>query len=526
MAVAPPISEIAEANPLRRDLPQSLVPHPCSVVLFGATGDLTKRKLIPALYNLAREGFLPPGFTVLGVARRPFSDEQFRADLLATTQEFSRHKPVSPEVWKDFAQGIYYHALKFDDPAGYASLKARLDQLDAQRMTGGNRLFYLATDPDFFAPIATALHAVGAVRAPADPAFTRVVIEKPFGHDLASACALTGKLHAAFDEAQIFRIDHYLGKETVQNILALRFANSIFEPLWNRRYVDHVQITVSERVGMEGRRGQYFDSAGVVRDMVQNHMMQLLSLMAMEPPVAMDARAIRDEKVKVLRALVGPGGDQGTGRGRGVAWVRGQYGPGSFAGQRLKGYREEEAVAPNSNTESYLALRLYVDTWRWSGVPFYLRTGKRLPKRVSEVAVQFKTPPMALFSGMEQVPQERNQLVLRVQPDEGIALFFDAKVPGMRMRLEPVKMDFRYGSSFGGAPPEAYERLLLDAMLGDSTLFIRADEVEYSWRFITPLVEQWATEPPPKFPNYPAGTWGPAVADALFDGSDGGWRRL
>jgi glucose-6-phosphate 1-dehydrogenase len=278
---------------------------------------------------------------------------------------------------------------------------------------------------------------------------------------------------------------------------------------------------------MEGRRGQYYDTAGAVRDMVQNHMMQLLSLVAMEPPVGMDARAIRDEKVKVLRALEGSGsGVQGSAKGRGVACVRGQYGPGAFAGQPLPGYRQEEAVDPNSNTESYLALRLYVDTWRWSGVPFYLRTGKRLPKRVSEVAVQFKSPPMALFAEMEQPPEGRNQLVLRVQPDEGIALFFDAKVPGMRMRLEPVKMDFRYGSSFGGASPEAYERLLLDAMLGDSTLFIRADEVEYSWRFITPLLEEWAAGPPPHFPNYEAGTWGPAEADAMFEGTEGAWRRV
>ncbi|GEM_PF-706 len=509
------------ANPLRRDLPDATTPEPCCVALFGATGDLTQRKLIPALYNLAREGFLPAGFTVIGVSRRDWTDDQFREATLAAVGEHSRHKPVLPEVWRGFAQNLFYQKLSFDHPADYVALGRRLKTLAAERRIPANCLFYLATAPEYFATAAEQLHAAGLVAAPHDKAWTRLVVEKPFGRDLASAADLNCRLQAAFDESQIFRIDHYLGKETVQNILVMRFANAIFEPIWNRRYVDHVQITVAERVGMEGRRGQYYDTAGATRDMVQNHMMQLLSLVAMEPPVGMDARAIRDEKVKVLRALqplVGPGS---TG-----ASVRGQYGPGSFAGNPLKGYCQEEAVEPASSTETFVALRLHIDTWRWSGVPFYLRTGKRLPKRLTEVAIQFRSPPMAMFAEAEQLPQAPNQLVLRVQPDEGISLSFEAKVPGMRMRIQPVKMDFRYGTSFGGDSPEAYERLLLDAMLGDATLFISADEVDYSWRLISPVLESWTASPTPKFPNYEAGTWGPAEADTLFGDSGHHWRRL
>jgi len=508
-------------NPLRQDLPPAAVPQPCCVVLFGATGDLTQRKLVPALYNLARQGFLPAGFTIVGAARRDWSDDQFREEMHAAVSEHSRHKPVLPEVWRDFARNVFYQRVRFDEEADYAALRERLDTLAARRQTPGHRLYYLATAPEYFAPVAGHLHAASLVTAPHESAWSRLVVEKPFGTDLASARELNRRLHAAFDESQIFRIDHYLGKETVQNILALRFANAIFEPVWNRRYVDHVQITVAERVGMEGRRGQYYDTAGATRDMVQNHMMQLLSLVAMEPPGAIDARAIRDEKLKVVRAiqpLVGPGA---TG-----AWVRGQYGPGTFARQPMKGYRQEEEVAADSRTETYAALRLYVDTWRWSGVPFYLRTGKRLPKRLTEIAIQFRSPPKAMFASAEQLPQAPNQLVLRVQPDEGISLSFEAKMPGMRMKLQPVRMDFRYGSSFGGDSPEAYERLLLDAMLGDATLFTGADEVDYSWQLISPLLDAWSASEPPSFPNYEAGTWGPAKADQLFPEASSHWRRL
>jgi glucose-6-phosphate 1-dehydrogenase len=488
------------------------------MIIFGATGDLTHRKLLPALYNLALEHPLPAGFSVVGFARRAYSDEQFRQQALESINAFSRQKPVNPQVWESFASGMYYLESNFHEPTGYEKLVTLLNRIDHERGTGGNRIFYLSTPPSQYSEIIQNLGVAGLNKN--RKGWTRIIIEKPFGHDLASARELNRQVGKVFKEEQVYRIDHYLGKETVQNILVFRLANGIFEPVWNRRYVDHIQITVAENLGLEGRGG-YYEEAGAIRDMVQNHMLQLLALVAMEPPIAFDANAVRDEKVKVLHAL-----QPLAGRDVIHNTVRAQYGPGWVGGRQVLGYLEENGVSPNSVTETYVALKTHVDNWRWAGVPFYLRTGKHLPKRVTEVAIQFKLAPLMLFKRSDAQGQvEPNVLTLRIQPDEGISLKFGAKVPGTDMQIRSVNMDFFYGSSFVREQPEAYERLLLDCMLGDSTLFTRRDEVEAAWTFVQGILDAWEEEPRELVLNYDSGTWGPQFADEFIWRDGRRWRR-
>jgi len=486
--------------------------------IFGSTGDLTHRKLLPALYNLALETHLPAGFSVVGFARRPYTDEQFREQALESINQYSRQKPVNPQVWESFASGIHYLQSDFHNPAGYEKLTEMLNKLDHERGTGGNRIFYLSTPPSQYPDIIQNLGAAGLNKN--RKGWTRIIIEKPFGRDLASARELNRQVGKVFREEQVYRIDHYLGKETVQNILVFRFANGIFEPVWNRRYVDHVQITVAENVGLEGR-GAYYEEAGAIRDMVQNHVLQLLTLVAMEPPIAFDANPVRDEKVKVLHAL-----QPLTGQDVVTNSIRAQYGPGWVGGHQVTAYTDEPGVSPLSVTETYLVLKVSIDSWRWAGVPFYLRTGKHLPKRVTEIAIQFKQPPLMLFKRSEAHGQvEPNVLTLRIQPDEGISLKFGAKVPGSEMQIRSVNMDFFYGSSFFREQPEAYERLLLDCMLGDSTLFTRRDEVEAAWEFVQSILDQWKVEPRESILTYESGSWGPQAADEFIWREGRRWRR-
>ena len=497
------------------------MPPPCVLVIFGATGDLTHRKLVPALYNLAHGGQLPASFAIVGFARRPKTNEEFRAELEQGVKEFSRFSQINPAVWKAMAQGIYYHRSEFGDDNGYDSLGKLLEKIDPNHGTAGNRLFYLAAAPTDFTQIIKQLGARGLVhRGRNHQVSQRIVVEKPFGRSLDTARELNHVLAGVFDERQIFRIDHYLGKETVQNILAMRFANEIFEPLWNQKYIDHVQITVAESIGVE-TRGGYYDHSGALRDMVQNHLMQLLSLVAMEPPASLEAEDIRDEKAKVLRSIrpIAPAeARQFT--------VRGQYGRGSIAGKPVVAYREEPQVAPDSHTETFVALKLFLDNWRWAGVPFYLRHGKRLPRQVAEIAIQFKALPAVLFAADQAAPVQPNVLVLRIQPDEGVAIRMNAKVPGTTLNIQPVKMDFRYGGSFGAQSPDAYERLLHDVIVGDATLFTRSDEVECSWSLMDAILEGWSRDggtPPPV--TYESGTWGPAEADEFIAKDGRQWRR-
>jgi glucose-6-phosphate 1-dehydrogenase len=503
-------------NPLRRGLAEERTPEPATMVIFGASGDLTKRKLLPALYSLTRDRLLPARFAVLGYARRPLGDDAFRDEMRAGCDEFARRRPVDPEVWGTFARNLFYQAGSYDDPNAFTALKQRLDELERTLGLPGNRVFYLSTPPSSFATVIRNLGRAGLTQV-APGRFARVIIEKPFGVDLETARALNRDIHETLDEKQIYRIDHYLGKETVQNLLVFRFANGIFEPIWNDRFVDHVQITGAETVGVEGRGG-YFEQAGILRDMVQNHLFQVLSLFAMEPPVAFETDAVRDEKLKVLKALRPiPSSEMDA------YVVRGEYAEGSIAGRSVPGYRQEPGVSPSSQTETYVALKLFVDSWRWAGVPFYLRSGKRLPKRVTEIAVVFKEAPHLLF-GRRGEGIRPNVLSIRIQPDEGIALNFGSKLPGPTMEVAPVNMEFSYGASFGVEPPEAYERLLLDCLLGDGTLFTRADEVEASWTWISHIHQHWATAAAP-LAMYSAGSWGPEEADRLLAADGRSWRR-
>lgn len=505
-------------NPLRAGMRLERTAEPCTVVIFGATGDLTKRKLVPALYRLVQERLLPGEFAIVGAARSEMSHDEFRSRMKEAVAQFSEAKHVDERVWNSFAQQLYYLPINIDQPEDYNRLSDLLNQIDRERATQGNRVFYLSTAPALYAEAVKQLGQSGLANQ--SKGWRRVIIEKPFGTDLSSAKQLNRDVHEHINESQIYRIDHYLGKETVQNLLVLRFANGIYEPLWNRQYIDHVQITNAETVGVEGRGG-YYDNAGVVRDMIQNHVFQVLSLVAMEPPASLNAESVRDEKIKAMMA-VRPFTSERVRK----ECVRGQYGTGAIAGKPVPGYRAEEGVPPDSATETFAMVTIYFDNWRWSGVPFYIRSGKRLAKRVTEVAIQFKDAPHQLFGRelMERVTP--NQLVIRIQPDEGITLRFGAKVPGQVTRVRDVNMDFRYGASFGLQLAEAYERLLLDCMVGDPTLYARTDMTERAWEIVMPILEEWAgTKAEAPLPNYEAGSWGPQATHDLLEAEGRRWRR-
>jgi glucose-6-phosphate 1-dehydrogenase len=497
-------------------------PEPCVVVIFGATGDLTQRKLLPTLAHLAHDHPLPQGFSIVAFARRPLNDEQWRAMALESINEYlPDDDKLDSNAQEAFARRMYYCQSDFNDREGYQKLADLLERLDQEHYTQGNRIFYLATPPTTDSEIIHQLGGAGLTRAQHlngdEQAWTRIIIEKPFGRDLASAQKLNRELARVFRENQIYRIDHYMGKETVQNLLAFRFANGIFEPLWNQKYIDHVQILVAESLGI-GTRAEYYEESGAIRDMVQNHIMQVLCLTAMEPPVAFDADAIRDEKVKVLRAIPLPTSDE-------VArnTVRGQYTAGVVDGEAVVGYKEEKGVAPDSTTETYVALKLFIENWRWAGVPFYIRTGKHLPSRNTEVTIQFKRVPHQLYKPSETRGLVPNCLTIEIQPKEGITLRFGAKIPGAAQHLSTVDMRFTYADAFGIQSPEAYERLLADAMIGDSTLFIRRDEVEASWRIVDSITHAWKEMPPSTIHPYRAGTWGPKEANELIENDGRHW---
>jgi glucose-6-phosphate 1-dehydrogenase len=504
---------VATENPLLDNLRIESTPGATTVVIFGASGDLTRRKLLPALYSLSRGHRLPARFGVVGVARSPMSDDQFRQQFSNSLREFARVDARGDEIVSSLQKQMHYVSGEMDDPGLYARLAERLREIGSEGV-----LFYLAIPPSVYATVVEGLEGAGLAGTP-EHGWRRVIVEKPFGTDLASAQELNAQLHQHFTEDQIFRIDHYVGKETVQNLLALRFANGMFEPIWNRRYIDQVQITAAETVGVE-RRASYYEGAGALRDMVQNHLMQLLALVAMEPPTEFSANSVRDRKMDALLAVqpIVNGGEP-------PAVVRAQYREGWVTGGEVPAYRAEPGVAADSKTETFVALRLQLDSWRWAGVPFYLRTGKRLPKRTTEIAIQFHRPPLQIFKRVSPTPLTSDLLVINIQPDEGISLRFNAKIPGTRMQVAPVMMNFRYNTTFEGEVPEAYETLLLDAMLGDPTLFARHDFVEASWALVTPINDIWRSEPA-DLPTYEAGEWGPPEADALIAKDGRRWRTL
>ncbi len=491
---------------------------PTVVVIFGASGDLTARKLIPAIYNLGHDNLLPADFFLVGFGRKAIPDEEFRALAAESIKEFSR-RDLEPGIWERIASHTSYVAGGYDEPAAFVRLATHIASIERTLGRDVQRLFYISTPPSVFAPILRNLGSSGlADQHLGQPQHSKVVIEKPFGQDLDSARALNATIRSVFAEHQVYRIDHYLGKETVQDLLVQRFANAIFEPLWNRNFIDSVQITVAEEVGV-GSRGGYYEQSGCLRDMIQNHTMQLVALTAMEPPVSLDAEAIRDEKVKLLRAIqpltIGPQGDV----------ARAQYAAGMVAGKSVLGYAEEEGIAPQSGTETYAAMRLSINNWRWQGVPFYLRSGKRMARRVSEIAINFRRPPGTLFAEGGRFDLAANTLSFQIQPDEGLSLILNTKIPGLETRTQPVKMSFRYATTFGSNTPEAYERLVLDAMVGDGTLFIRGDEAETSWKLCTPVLDYWRSVGREGMDAYAAGSWGPPSADALLAKHQHVWRQ-
>ena len=512
------VQPVPEVNPLQDPLRFDRRVPPCAIVIFGASGDLAKRKLLPSLYRLFYERRISPNFAVIGNSRTAMSDDSFRERMKESVSKFLEDAPFDETVWTSFAQCLFYVAGDLNDGNAYEAIGRKLDEVEKSHETAGNVLFYLSTQPSYYAEVVTAL---GDHKLNHGNGWRRVIIEKPFGHDLNSARKLNEEIHKVFDESEIYRIDHYLGKETVQNILAFRFGNGIFEPLWNRRYIDHVQITAAESIGVEGRGG-YYQEAGALRDMIQNHLSQVMATVTMEPPNVFDADHVRDERAKLLRAVRIMRHDEVP-----KYAVAGQYGPATVGGQELPGFRQEPSVSPDAQTDTYAAVTFFIDNWRWADVPFYIRTGKRLPKRVTDIAIQFHAPPLGLFkqetrSGAMASPRP-NLLILRIQPEEGISLRFLSKAPGSGMRVRPVSMDFNYGSSFGERSPTAYETLLVDAMAGDATLYTRQDMVDASWQIVQPILDVWSTTTF-DFPNYASGTWGPKESDEMLARQGHVWR--